>query len=238
MIGFRLGLSRGRYIAASSVFGKQTGMFKQFATFALFVVVSIGSSSVAAVDEVAAGAVNVHTLSLQVSVQGKEVMAPVFEMASGSPAQLSIGTGEGRDYTLVVDILENVESAGSDAVGAHFVLWRGQAEQGVRLLDDVLLLGGNRQRHASERALSSSGPEAATVTVVSHATQMKSKGESGARAACVGHAGSQDDRGRSLLSGSRSNCCGAKCKDGSGASLKCCNVISGCCGCGVCCSIP
>jgi len=213
-------------------------MFKQLATFALLVVVSIGSSNVAAVNAVAAGAVNAHTLSLQVSVQGKEVMAPVFEMASGSPAQLSIGTGEGNDYTLVVDILENVESAGSDAVGAHFVLWGGQAEQGVRLLDDVLLLGGDRQRHASERVLRSSGPEGATVTVVSHATQIKSKGESGVRAACVRDASSEGDHGRSLLPGSRSNCCGAKCKDGSGASLKCCNVISGCCGCGVCCSIP
>jgi hypothetical protein len=213
-------------------------MFKHFATLALWVVGSLGSSNVAAMGEVATDTVSVHTLSLQVSVEGKEVMAPVFQMTSASPARLSIGSEEEGGYSLVVDILENVEPSADASVGAHFVLWRGQAEQGVRLLDDVLLLGGSRQRHSSERALRSSGPEAATVTLVSYATQMKPQDESGMGAACVGRASSPNNRGAPLVAEPKSNCCSAKCKDGSGATLKCCNVISGCCGCGACCSIP
>lgn len=213
-------------------------MYRLFATFALWVVGILGSSTVAAVDDLAADKTSVHTLSLQVSVEGKEVMAPVFEMTSASPAQLSIGTGEVGEFTLVVDLLENVESAASDAVGAHFVLWRGQAGQGVRLLDEALVLGGDRQRQASERTLRSNGCDAATITVVSHATQMKAKSESRARAACVSGAGSHDELAGRLVAQPNSNCCSAKCKDGSGATLKCCNVISGCCGCGACCSIP
>lgn len=227
-----------RYIAASFVHGKQIGMFKYFAALAVFAAGSVGSSNVAAVDDVAHDKANVHTLSLQVSVEGREVMAPVFEMNSASPAQLSIGTGGEDDYTLVVGIVENVEPADSDAVGAHFVLWRGQAEHGVRLLDDVIPLGGARKRTGRESALRSMGSEAAMVTVVSYASQMKSLHGKTVGAACSGPGDVLSDSVSPLQSGAKSNCCSAKCKDGSGASLKCCNVISGCCGCGVCCSIP
>ncbi len=213
-------------------------MFRYFATLAFFVVGSVGSSNLAAVNRVALDKAAVHTLSLQVSVEGREVMAPVFEMSSVAPARLSIGTGGGDDHTLVVGIVENVEPADSDAVGAHFVLWRGQPEDGVRLLDDVIVLGGAQKRLGGEHALRSLGSEAAMVTVVSYASQMKSLHGKTVDAACSGRGDVLGDSVSPLQSGAKSNCCSAKCKDGSGASLKCCNVISGCCGCGVCCSIP
>lgn len=162
-----------RYIAASLVHGKQIGMFKYAATLAIFAVGCFVASNVAVAHDVAVAAYRVHTLSLQVSVEGSEVMAPVFAMNSAAPARLSIGTGAEDDYTLVVGIVENVVPWDSDVVVAHFVLWQGQADHGVRLLDDVILLGGAQQQRVGERGLGSMGSGAAMVTVVSYASQLK-----------------------------------------------------------------
>jgi hypothetical protein len=111
-----------------------------------------------------------HILSLQVSVDGNEVMAPVLEMRSSTPAEVFIGSGDHDGYTLVVNIVDEDDNA-AGTVGAHFVLWRGGINRGARLLDDVLLLGDDRRRHVGKRTLQSSaaGPHAA-VTVVSHST--------------------------------------------------------------------
>lgn len=213
-------------------------MFKYFAKLAFLGVGVIGSSGVAALDDIAVDPVRVHTVSLQVSVEGRELMAPVFEMSSAAPAQLSIGTGGDDDDTLVVGIVDNVEPTDSDAVAAHFVLWRGQPEHGVRLLDDVVALGGAQQRNAGERALRSIGSDSAKVTVISHATQLKTVPGKKVQAACADLGASGPESAVSLEAVAKSNCCSTKCEDGSGSTLKCCNVISGCCGCGSCCSTP
>lgn len=213
-------------------------MFKYFAKLAFLGMGAIGSSGVAAVGDTAADPVRVHTLSLQVSVEGRELMAPVFEMSSAASAQLSIGTGGDDDYTLVVGIVDNVEPAEPDAVAAHFVLWRGQPEHGVRILDDVVGLGGAQQRNAGERALRSIGSDVAKLTVISHATQLKTLPGKKVRAACADLGTSGAESSVPLRAVAKSNCCSTKCEDGSGSTLKCCNVISGCCGCGSCCSIP
>ena len=150
-------------------------MFKQIAACVIMMLGMIGSCSIASADDVGRDQKVIHNLSLQVSVDGDEVMAPVLEMNAATPAEVFIGSGEDDGYTLVVDIMDEVDNA-TGSVGAHVVLWRGGAGSGTRLLDDVLLLGGNRRGLAAERSLQSAGagPNAA-VTVVSHATYTRPK---------------------------------------------------------------
>lgn len=183
----------------------------------------------------------VHTLSLQVSVDGQQVMDPVFQMTSEAPAQLFIGSAEGDGHTLVVSIIE-AEQKGRplQSSGAHFSLWKGAVDSGVRLLDDVLVLGeGRRLKGAKDALHSRAAGQEASVTLVSHATQMMPRAGASARSSCSAMGGSVAPKGGgALLSSTKSNCCSTKCGDGSGATLKCCNVISGCCQCGACCSIP
>lgn len=165
-------------------------MFKQIAACAIMMMGMIGSCSIASANDVARDGAVTHNLSLQVSVDGNEVMAPVIEMSSATPAEVFIGSGDDDGYALVVDIVDEVDKATGSA-GAHFVLWRGGAGRGTRLLDDVLLLGGNRRGHASEQSLKSGGAgQNATVTVVSHATYTRPKHELPARTACEGQEGS------------------------------------------------
>lgn len=216
-------------------------MLKRFATILMWVMglaVSVGAASGSSSAD---GMRLVHTLSLQVSVDGVQIMDPVFQMTAGAPAQLSIGSDDGEGHTLVVNIVE-VEQEGRllQDSGAHFVIWKGSVDSGIRLLDEVLVLGEGRRLLGARDALRSrmAGKEV-SLTLISHATQFRPQKELPTRSSCPGIDASVVAKlGSEVVKSRRSNCCTAKCKDGSGGTLKCCNVISGCCQCGACCSIP
>lgn len=147
-------------------------MFMRFATFILWLAGVWMSHHAAAADDLPGETTVLHTLSLHVSVGGEEVMAPVFQMTSAAPAELFIGSSEQDGYTLVVDMLEPAGPGTSDGAGAQFVLWRGVADKGVRLLDQVMVLGEKRKPKAGGNVLRSLGVgQPVVLTVVSHATQ-------------------------------------------------------------------
>lgn len=216
-------------------------MFKCFATVLMWVIGFVVPAGAAFGSSSADGTRLVHTLSLQVSVDGKQIMDPVFQMTSAAPAQLFIGTEDGNGHTLVVNIVEaEKEGRHLQTSGVHFVLWKGEVNSGIRLLDEVLVLGeGRRLKGAGDALRSRVAGQDVSVTVISHATQLRPQKELPTHSSCPGVDGSEGaNPGSKMVKSGKSNCCSAKCQDGSGGTLKCCNVISGCCQCGACCSIP
>lgn len=207
-------------------------MLKRLAVLALCAagMLAVGDAVVAGPSK--SGPIDVHTLSLMVSVDGKQVMTPVIGMAAGAPALVSVASDDLDGYTLTVDIIESDGADAREGVGAQFVLWRGTESAGVKLLDDVLVLGGDRRIQDQEPILrAESGGVSASITVVSYATHAQAQQTASANKSCAGAVGLP---GSPALKGN-GNCCTSKCQDGSGNSLKCCNVLQGCCQCGTCC---
>lgn len=160
-------------------------MFMRFATFMLWLASAALSHHAAASNDLTGETAVVHTLSLHVSVGGEEVMAPVFQMTSAAAAELFIGSSEQDGYTLVVNMLAPAGSGVSDGAGAQFVLWRGVPDKGVRLLDQVMVLGEKRKKKAGENVLHSPGAgQPVVLTVVSHAMQTVARTQSNALTPC------------------------------------------------------
>lgn len=194
-------------------------VFKYSATILMWVIGLIIPAGAAFGSSSADGMRLVHTLSLLVSVDGKQIMDPVFQMTSAAPAQLFIGTEEGNGHTLVVNIVETEqEGRPLQTSGAHFVLWKGAVGSGIRLLDEVLVLGGGHRLKGARDALRSRvAGQDVSVTLISHATQLRPQNELQTRSSCPVVDGPEVAKLRSeVVKSGRSNCCSAKCQDGFG----------------------
>lgn len=101
-----------------------------------------------------------HVLSLRVVANNQEVMAPVLQMAAGSPASVAIMSSEGPSYTLVVNVRPNTAKDGPNAGGVHVSLWNGDAGTGIRMIEGRMSASGTR---------AVSDEEGTVVELVSHA---------------------------------------------------------------------
>lgn len=175
--------------------------------------------------------VQVHHVSLRVVDEGKEVMTPAVQMTADGPVQLSVGSS-GNAYTLVLDILDEADSGIIDKNAAmQVVLWKGSADSGKRMLDQVIILTPGSSSNLKNAATS--------VELVSHAIELKPGDSLQSQRECVpkdGHEVAASGPGIAAQT-----CCGRLCGDhnDADATLTCCGPRgTKCCGCGVCCGIP
>ena len=85
----------------------------------------------------------VHVLSLRVMSNSHEVMAPVLQVAAGTPASVAISSSEGPSHTLVITVRP---PAAKDApnTGVDVSLWNGDEGTGVRLVEGTVSASGAR----------------------------------------------------------------------------------------------
>lgn len=100
---------------------------------------SAASTSVQAVNS----APEIQVMSLKVSIDGREVMAPVLGMPAAGRAEVSIGDSESDGYTLGVNRMKPDHSAGNVPDRLHLMLWRGSSHSGRPLLDKVMDVAAN-----------------------------------------------------------------------------------------------
>ena len=186
-----------------------------------------------------AGAVSVHDLSLRVVVDEVEVMAPMLQVVAGRPAYVTVGEGSDDAYTLEVVVPDTGVSARSDVTTVQTVLWRGGVEHGEQLISSSIALEPRGPRRAAEDGTGSSVElrsrmgRAVEIHVASHAI-------STIEAPIPTVDSCLDENGlvaRALAKAEADACCSAKCRDGSGQTLRCCGGTR-CCACGTCCSPP
>lgn len=86
----------------------------------------------------------VHVLSLRVMSNNQEVMAPVLQVAAGTPASVAISSGEGQSHTLVITV-RPPNATGAPNTGAVDVsLWNGDENTGVRMVEGTVSANGTR----------------------------------------------------------------------------------------------
>lgn len=198
------------------------------------VLLAAGSFAGGATQRIAAESINLHDLSLKVLVDGELIMTPNVQLIPTRTAYVSIGSPGEVVYTLTLDIIEHVAGAPAGATGLQMVLWRGGVGGGEMLLDSVMVMESRTIARAASEGRSPSvrigGSTKASVEIelVSHAVLESDANVVATQATCTT---------ARALSASSSDCCSAKCKDGSTNSVSCCGAYR-CCGCGVYCSVP
>ena len=81
---------------------------------------------------------NVQTMSFKVSIDGREVMAPILGMPSAGRAEVSVGTGDRDGYTLGVNVMKAAQSNELLPLKLRLELWRGSSHTGMQLLDQIM----------------------------------------------------------------------------------------------------
>lgn len=110
--------------------------------------------------ELATSTENKHVLSLRVMAHDKEVMAPVLQVAAGTPASVAIGNHEGPMYTRVTTIQPPMGDGAPTTEGVQVSLWNGDEDTGTRMIEGRVAANGRRVL---------SDGQGTTVELISHA---------------------------------------------------------------------
>ena len=86
----------------------------------------------------------VHVLSLRVMASNHEVMAPVLQVAAGTPASVAIISDEGPSYTLVITVQPPTAKDAPNTSGIDVSLWNGDENIGVRMIEGRVSANGTR----------------------------------------------------------------------------------------------
>lgn len=95
---------------------------------------SAASTSVQAVNS----APKMQVMSFKVSIDGREVMAPLLGMPAAGRAEVSISDSESDGYTLGVNRMKPDHSEGNVPDRLRLMLWRGSSHSGQPLLDQAM----------------------------------------------------------------------------------------------------
>lgn len=85
-----------------------------------------------------------HVLSLRVMSNNHEVMAPVLQVAAGTPASVAISSSEGPSHTLVITVRPPAAKDAPNTGGVDVSLWNGDEGTGVRLVEGTVSASGAR----------------------------------------------------------------------------------------------
>lgn len=86
----------------------------------------------------------IHVLSLRVMASNHEVMAPVVQVAAGTPASVAIISDEGPSYTLVITVQPPTPNHAPNTSGIDVSLWNGGENIEVRMIEGRLSANGTR----------------------------------------------------------------------------------------------
>lgn len=103
---------------------------------------------------------NTHVLSFRVMAHDKEVMAPMLQVAAGTPASVAISNHEGPKYTLVTTVQPPMGDGAPTTGGVQVSLWKGDEDTGTRMIEGRVASNGTRML---------SGGQGITVELISHA---------------------------------------------------------------------
>ena len=81
---------------------------------------------------------NVQAMSFKVSINGREVMAPILGMPTAGRAEVSIGASERDGYTLGINVMKADQSTELLPLKLRLELWRGSSHNGKLMLDRVM----------------------------------------------------------------------------------------------------
>lgn len=192
--------------------------------------------------------VQVHTLSMKVSVDGKVVMTPNLQMLPDVPAYISY-TAEGEDeptYSLEVTVAPDLKVGTLKGTGVEALLYKGAFSKSKPVVDSAILLElAGKATEASSQTVKLVDAKGVNyvIEIVSHAVFMKDASTIPAKtAACVGTDGKINSLAKAAVAPDAgtnrraAECCGGPCENG-GGSMQCCGAIA-CCVCGTCCVNP
>lgn len=173
------------------------------------------------------GEVKVHTIAMKVVVDGQVVMTPNVRTVEGAVGTLSVaGESGGPGYTLEFEV--GTQLRGSvEATTLKGSLYRttGQRRELLAAPDLAFRAGGT-----PTMKIGSDGPHGVSIEVSSHAIALENR-------AALSMKSCEASGQAESLNAAMSDCCSARCLDGTPNVLTCCGVIS-CCGCGACCVVP
>lgn len=194
--------------------------------------ISVAAPSLAA--EVS-GPKDLHHLTLRVLHHANPVFSPRVSVQEGRTAILTLEEKHGRRYTLVLDVAQALAFVGEAAADLQWSLWEGEQFSGTLLQEGALTISPIMVQAAARSGrplgLHKQEPDAGPtdVQVLDYSMETAALEPDGVLKACA--------IATTAASVRNSGCCGAKCQDGSGQSLKCCGASS-CCACGTCCHVP
>lgn len=194
------------------------------------------SSSVCAGQTPAQTAASVHSLSLKVFVDGKEIMAPNLDILPGRTAYVTLNSTTKGPYTLQLDVVGDSLDGLRGSAGLQAVLWNGGVNHGARLLEALLLLDPTPSLDANDRATPASvsvgskvgAQHSAEIQIVSHAVVMADIAQFSAGVACL------SSEGLAAVQPKGRGCCTRECGN-KREEMTCCGAVR-CCACDVCCS--
>jgi hypothetical protein len=192
--------------------------------------------------------VPVHSLSMRVLVDGKEIMTPNLQVLSDVPAYASY-TAKGQTeptYSLQVIVSPGLNVGGISGTAVEASLWEGAFKQTKPIVDSAILLvkaAGKDLRGPQSLELIDEKGLAYEIQVVSYGVFMKDASTLPAKqTSCL----TVDGKINGLVKAApmaniapalkANGCCGGPCGNG-GGSMQCCGAIS-CCVCGTCCTTP
>lgn len=203
--------------------------------FGMLLAMSLISAAAPSLAAEVSGPEDLHHLTLRVLHHANPVFSPRVSVQEGRTAILTLEEKHGRRYTLVLDVAQALAFVGEAAADLQWSLWEGEQFSGTLLQEGALTISPIMVQAAARSGrplgLHKQEPDAGPtdVQVLDYSMETAALEPDGVLKACA--------IATTAASVRNSGCCGAKCQDGSGQSLKCCGASS-CCACGTCCHVP
>lgn len=203
--------------------------------FGMLLAMSLISAAAPSLAAEVSGPKDLHHLTLRVLHHANPVFSPRVSVQEGRTAILTLQEKHGRRYTLVLDVAQALAFVGEAAADLQWSLWEGEQFSGTLLQEGALTISPivvqAAARSGRPLGLHKQEPDAGPtdVQVLDYSMETAALEPDGVLKACA--------IATTAASVRNSGCCGAKCQDGSGQSLKCCGASS-CCACGTCCHVP
>lgn len=203
--------------------------------FGMLLAMSLISAAAPSLAAEVSGPKDLHHLTLRVLHHANPVFSPRVSVQEGRTAILTLEEKHGRRYTLVLDVAQALAFVGEAAADLQWSLWEGEQFSGTLLQEGALTISPIMVQAAARSGrplgLHKQEPDAGPtdVQVLDYSMETAALEPDGVLKACAIATTAASVRNR--------GCCGAKCQDGSGQSLKCCGASS-CCACGTCCHVP
>jgi len=203
--------------------------------FGMLLAMSLISAAAPSLAAEVSGPKDLHHLTLRVLHHANPVFSPRVSVQEGRTAILTLEEKRGRRYTLVLDVAQALAFVGEAAADLQWSLWEGEQFSGTLLQEGALTISPIMVQAAARSGrplgLHKQEPDAGPtdVQVLDYSMETAALEPDGVLKACA--------IATTAASVRNSGCCGAKCQDGSGQSLKCCGASS-CCACGTCCHVP
>ena len=203
--------------------------------FGMLLAMSLISAAAPSLAAEVSGPKDLQHLTLRVLHHANPVFSPRVSVQEGRTAILTLEEKHGRRYTLVLDVAQALAFVGEAAADLQWSLWEGEQFSGTLLQEGALTISPIMVQAAARSGrplgLHKQEPDAGPtdVQVLDYSMETAALEPDGVLKACA--------IATTAASVRNSGCCGAKCQDGSGQSLKCCGASS-CCACGTCCHVP